>query len=183
LRILHVRLGQTHLFQATAVMEHAAPVASEHMASAKQLLRGTRLLKDALMEYVLGYDIGGDGYLHDSNITRLEHLSDLFTTHEAIKPSHDEYIERRYPGAQKRYIELMASKEYAALVRLEQHVSAMLPPKPALPFLTRAELATLASSVVKDAADTTCITALYAIVDAAPTTEGFMPKWHVARMT
>lgn len=152
----------------------------KNTTNAKQVLKGLGQLKDTLMEYVFGYDVAGDGYLRDANITHFHNLDDLFSS--ASDDAHNKYIEDRYPGARKRYIDLLASDELAALDRIEQQMVALLPHKPVLPDLTPLELVGAATSLGANAADTACITALYAMADAAPTTEGMFRKYRHGRI-
>lgn len=137
------------------------------------MLRAVEDLKLTLMEYVFGYDVTGDGYLWDVEVRFFDNLHDLFssTNGEQVK-----YLEDRYPGARKRYMQLMASPDLKALLYIELGVSALVKRKPVVPELSIAEFVAAVPALLGDDADPSCITALYAMADAAPTTEGFYRK-------
>ena len=148
-----------------------------------QALEAIDSMYDALHEYVLGYDVCGDGYLHDCDLDGFRNLGDLLETDTYIgsperKAQHERYIDNRYPGARERYASIKNLEDIKTLERLSEGLSALLPREPYVPSISADQLQEAIPALLGETArdDATCVARLRDLVFSEPTTPGRSSK-------
>ena len=81
----------------------------------------------ALLEFVFGSDVTGDGYLVDSNVYSFKDLANLF---DRGNDKQRAYVDGRYPRARERYESVHKTECISRFFDLYDRLEAMLPLEP-----------------------------------------------------